>query len=98
MDQEQVSHNDSETLAIDLRGQSCPFPLISALKQLGALETNGFGSAKFLDILVDCPPSIENIPLETGKRGYRSEVVKMETNEWRIRIFLADRKEKSGGP
>lgn len=95
MSQDQQTNGDSETLSIDLRGQSCPFPLISALKKLEEIETNGFGPAKFLDILVDCPPSIENIPLQTGKRGYRSEVEETEANEWRIRIFLDDRKAKS---
>ena len=82
----------TEILSLDLRGQSCPFPLISALKKLEALEAEGFGPARFLDILVDCPPSIENIPLQTGKRGYRSEIEKTQPNEWRIRVFLNDRK------
>lgn len=88
------SHDDAHTVFVDLRGQSCPFPLISAMKKLEALVASGFGEARFLDLLVDCPPSIENIPLEMTKRGYRAEVEQTQPTEWRIRVHLDGKESK----
>ncbi|WP_188631963.1 sulfurtransferase-like selenium metabolism protein YedF [Lentibacillus kapialis] len=51
---------------LDLRGESCPYPVIYTLDTLEGLE-----GGKLLKIITDCPASFRNVPEETVKRGYQ---------------------------
>lgn len=53
---------------LDLRGESCPYPVIYTLDALQELETG-----QLLKIITDCPSSFRNVPEETTKRGYQME-------------------------
>lgn len=51
---------------LDLRGESCPYPVIYTLDTLKDMK-----KGQLLQIITDCPSSFRNIPEETAKRGYQ---------------------------
>lgn len=50
---------------LDLRGESCPFPLMHTMDAL-ANATKG----QLLKVTTDCPSSFRNIPAEIKKRQF----------------------------
>ncbi|MEC0178245.1 sulfurtransferase-like selenium metabolism protein YedF [Paenibacillus favisporus] len=53
---------------LDLRGESCPYPVIYTLETLRDL-TKG----QLLQVITDCPSSFRNVPEEVVKHGYTLE-------------------------
>lgn len=53
-------------LEIDLRGESCPYPLMHTLEALEQMQAGAL-----LKVITDCPSSFRNIPAEAKKRGLR---------------------------
>lgn len=51
---------------LDLRGESCPFPVIYTLDTLKEMK-----GGQLLQVITDCPSSFRNIPEEIRKRDYR---------------------------
>lgn len=56
----------STDFTLDLRGESCPYPVIYTLDALKEID-----KGQLLQIITDCPSSFRNIPEETAKRGYQ---------------------------
>jgi TusA-related sulfurtransferase len=56
----------SADFTLDLRGESCPYPVIYTLE---ALEEIAQGD--LLQVITDCPSSFRNIPEEVLKQGYQ---------------------------
>lgn len=50
---------------LDLRGESCPYPVIYTLE---ALE--GMKQGELLQVITDCPGSFRNVPEEAIAHGY----------------------------
>lgn len=50
---------------LDLRGESCPYPVIYTLE---ALE--GMNKGELLLVITDCPGSFRNVPEEAKAHGY----------------------------
>jgi hypothetical protein len=44
------------------------------------------GSRKVIDILVDCPSAIDEIPPIINNEGYKNEISQISNVEWRIRV------------
>ncbi|GIP33372.1 sulfurtransferase-like selenium metabolism protein YedF [Paenibacillus sp. J2TS4] len=53
---------------LDLRGESCPYPVIYTLETLRDLE-----KGQLLQVITDCPSSFRNVPEEVVKHGYTLE-------------------------
>ncbi|HJE02413.1 Sulfurtransferase TusA [Aliarcobacter thereius] len=51
---------------IDMQGEPCPYPAINTLEAMKELE-NG----EILEIISDCPQSINNIPIDAKNHGYK---------------------------
>lgn len=51
---------------LDLRGESCPYPVIYTLDTLKDMP-----EGKLLQVITDCPSSFRNIPEEVVRRGYK---------------------------
>lgn len=66
---------------LDLQGEPCPYPAMRTLEVLPMLK-NG----EILEVLSDCPQSINNIPLDAKNHGY--VVLKVEQLGATIRYFL----------
>ena len=77
----QVPHEANFTL--DLRGESCPYPVIYTLE---ALE--GMSKGELLQVITDCPGSFRNVPEEALAHGYSfaQEPVK-NGQEYRFYIY-----------
>jgi len=50
---------------LDLRGESCPYPVIYTLETL-----EGMKKGQLLHVITDCPSSFRNVPEEALRRGY----------------------------
>jgi tRNA 2-thiouridine synthesizing protein A len=66
---------------IDLRGWICPLPKYVLESLLPKLDP---GSQ--LDLLVDCPGAITDIPNDAAEAGLESEVTQIGNGEWRISV------------
>ncbi len=50
---------------LDLRGESCPYPVIYTLETL-----QGMKKGELLQVIADCPAAFRNVPEEVVKHGY----------------------------
>ncbi|PIC69956.1 SirA family protein [Sporosarcina sp. P34] len=51
---------------LDLRGESCPYPVIYTLETL-----EGLNKGELLQVITDCPGSFRNVPEEAIAHGYK---------------------------
>ncbi len=51
---------------LDLRGESCPYPVIYTLETL-----EGMNNGELLQVITDCPGSFRNVPEEAIAHGYK---------------------------
>ena len=58
--------NITPTYRLDMQGEPCPY---TAVKTLEAMENLKEG--EILEIISDCPQSINNIPIDAKNHGYK---------------------------
>lgn len=51
---------------LDLRGEACPYPPIYTVEELKDMR-----SGEVLEVIVDHPPSVYNVPKEVARKGHR---------------------------
>lgn len=70
------THKEAD-FTLDLRGESCPYPVIYTLEALA-----GMNKGELLQVITDCPGSFRNVPEEAVAHGYTfaQEPVKMGRN------------------
>ncbi|TAM07314.1 MAG: putative sulfurtransferase YedF [Paraburkholderia sp.] len=56
---------------LDLSGEPCPYPVVATLETMPNLQPG-----EILEVLSDCPQSINSIPADVKRYGYR--VLKIE--------------------
>jgi len=66
---------------LDLTGEPCPYPAVSTLEAMQQLHPG-----QILEVLSDCPQSINNIPIDARNHGY--EVLDVAQNGPTIRYLL----------
>lgn len=66
---------------LDLQGEPCPYPAVRTLEVLPELK-----KGEILEVLSDCPQSINNIPIDATNHGY--EVLKVEQLGATIRYLI----------
>lgn len=66
---------------IDLRAWMCPLPKYAFEVLLPKL-----GAGCRLDLLVDCPGAITDIPNDAAESGCSSDVTQLRDGEWKISI------------
>ncbi|EPM2944407.1 sulfurtransferase-like selenium metabolism protein YedF [Campylobacter jejuni] len=54
------------TYSLNLQGEACPYPAIATLDVLPKLK-----SGEILEVLCDCPQSINSIPQDVKNRGFK---------------------------
>jgi len=65
---------------LDVRGQVCPYPQLLALRALGSLSPGDV-----LEVILDNPPSVRDIPPALKERGYNvSDVSSIDRGMWKI--------------
>lgn len=66
---------------LDLQGEPCPYPAVRTLEVLPELK-----SGEVLEVISDCPQSINNIPVDAKSHGY--EVLEVEQIGATIRYLI----------
>jgi len=51
---------------IDMQGEPCPYPAINTLEAMKELK-----GGEILEVISDCPQSINNIPADAKNHGYK---------------------------
>lgn len=75
---EQTQHPD---FVLDMSGEPCPYPVVAMLEAMQALQ-----GGQVLEVLADCPQSINSIPGDAAQAGYR--VLKVEQHGPTIRYWI----------
>ncbi|MCS5946541.1 sulfurtransferase-like selenium metabolism protein YedF [Klebsiella variicola subsp. variicola] len=50
---------------LDMVGEPCPYPAVATLEAMPSLQ-----KGEILEVVSDCPQSINNIPLDARNHGY----------------------------
>lgn len=66
---------------IDMQGEPCPYPAINTLEAMKGLEVGDI-----LEVISDCPQSINNIPIDAKNHGYK--VLLIDSDGPTIRYIL----------
>jgi len=67
---------------LDVRGTVCPYPELLTMRALSSLSPGDT-----LEIFVDNPPSVRDVPLAVKERGYKvEEPTSMEKGGWKLTI------------
>ena len=70
--------------SLDVRGQVCPYPELLTLKAIQNMSTGDT-----LEIMIDNPPSVRDIPVTLEKRGLTSlEIIRIDRGTWKILITI----------
>ncbi len=64
---------DEKHFELDVRGLVCPFPQVMVTRVLEDLT-----GEKILEVIIDNPPSVRDIPPALERKGYKSEIVKID--------------------
>jgi TusA-related sulfurtransferase len=67
--------------SLNMMGEPCPYPAVATLEALPQLMPG-----EILEVLSDCPQSINNIPVDAKNHGY--EVLLVEQNGPTIRYLI----------
>ncbi len=54
------------TYRLDMQGEPCPYPAVKTLEAMKELK-----EGEILEIISDCPQSINNIPIDAKNHGYK---------------------------
>lgn len=66
---------------LDVRGLVCPYPQLLVTRALSDLSQNDV-----LEVILDNPPSVRDIPPILEERGYNVNVTRLDSATWKIII------------
>ncbi|MCZ6103173.1 sulfurtransferase-like selenium metabolism protein YedF [Campylobacter ureolyticus] len=69
------------TYTLDLQGEACPLPAIALVDALPSLK-----KGEVLELICDCPQSINSIPYDAKNRGF--EILSVEQDGPTIRFII----------
>ncbi|EAC1578622.1 sulfurtransferase-like selenium metabolism protein YedF [Campylobacter coli] len=69
------------TYTLNLEGEACPYPAIATLDALSQLK-----SGEILEVLCDCPQSINSIPQDAKNRGFK--ILEIDQNGPTLRFLI----------
>lgn len=75
---------NEHVFSLDVRGQVCPYPELLTLKAL-----QNMSAGDILEIMIDNPPSVRDIPITLEKRNLPSpDIVRLDRGTWKITIHV----------
>ncbi len=78
-----VKQIDDKRYALDVRGFACPYPQILVMAAMGELQSDDV-----LEITLDNPPSVRDIPPALEKRGHEVlDVPRIDSLTWKIIVL-----------
>jgi len=76
----QLRKIDEKKYALDVRGLACPYPQILVLAAMSNLSPD-----EVLEVILDNPPSVRDIPPALRERGYRIlDLSRSNSSTWKI--------------
>lgn len=66
---------------LDVRGLVCPYPQLLVTRALDNLSTN-----ETLEVILDNPPSVRDIPPAIERKGYKVDVSTLGGSLWKITV------------
>ncbi|AXX88507.1 MULTISPECIES: sulfurtransferase-like selenium metabolism protein YedF [Malaciobacter] len=66
---------------LDMQGEPCPYPAVNALETMKDLK-----KGEILEVISDCPQSINNIPADAKNHGY--EVLEVDSSGPTIKYVI----------
>lgn len=66
---------------LDIVGEPCPYPAVATLEVMPELKPG-----EILEVITDCPQSINNIPIDARNHGYT--VLEIEQNGPTLRYLI----------
>ncbi len=66
---------------LDMQGEPCPYPAVNTLEAMKELK-----KGEILEIISDCPQSINNIPADAKNHGY--EVLEVNSSGPTIKYLI----------
>jgi len=81
---------DERLYLLDVRGLTCPYPQILVTKALSNLSAEDV-----LEVVLDNPPSVRDIPLALEKKGYEITVSRPDSSTWKI-VIMAGQQQVAG--
>ena len=70
---------DENHYELDVRGMICPFPQVLISKALKSINPE-----EKLEVFIDNPPSIRDVPISLERRGYKVEKTKVDKKNWKL--------------
>lgn len=67
---------------LDVRGLVCPYPQLLITRALSSLSQNDI-----LEVVLDNPPSVRDIPPILEERGYKVNVLRLDSATWKMTIL-----------
>ncbi|MEM3647754.1 MAG: sulfurtransferase TusA family protein [Thermoproteota archaeon] len=68
---------------IDARGLVCPYPQLLIVRAISSLSPGDV-----LEVLVDNPPSVKDIPPILEERGHMVNVVQLDSVTWKMLVHI----------
>ncbi|MBO3798418.1 MAG: sulfurtransferase TusA family protein [Thermoproteota archaeon] len=68
---------------IDARGLVCPYPQLLIVRAISSLSPGDV-----LEVLVDNPPSVKDIPSILEERGHMVDVVQLDSVTWKMLVHI----------
>ena len=80
-EESRVTKLEDGLYTIDVTGLACPYPQLLAQSALEDLSSDDV-----LEVVLDNPPSVRDLPEALGKRGYTSEITTFDETKWKILV------------
>lgn len=78
----ELNKTENGNYSIDVTGLVCPYPKLFALNALNQVPLGGE-----LEVLLDNPPSVRDIPPALERKGYNvTDISKVEGSKWIITV------------
>ena len=75
--------------SLDVRGLVCPYPQLLVTRSLNSLSQDDT-----LEVILDNPPSVRDIPPALKEKGYKVNVSRLDSSTWKITVKAGSEKQQ----
>jgi len=76
----QIEETAKGLYTLDVRGLACPYPQLLVVRCL-----NQIASGNVLEVIIDNPPSVKDIPSALTEMGHLVDTIRLDSSTWKIR-------------
>ena len=75
----EIQKIDEKNYKIDVSGLTCPYPQLLTMRALNSLSDD-----EVLEVIIDNPPSVKDIPPILEKKGFKVNTSRLDSSKWKI--------------